>query len=186
MKNEPYIKIRELHGKLYDMWNKLEPILEKHDIKYFADGGSLLGAYRHSGIIPHDDDMDIGIMIEDEHKLFSNEFRADLEKVHLKFDPSLKILYKIFPTDGLSDIFIDIFVFENKEGKIHFVPEKTRRKWPNNYYHYEELFPLNTYVFGRSTIKGANNPIPVFNRQYGADWMTPINDHNHHDVLFDE
>jgi lipopolysaccharide cholinephosphotransferase len=179
------IKISEVHKKLYDIWEKLKPIFEKHDIKYFADSGTLLGACRHSAIIPFDDDMDIGIMIGDMKKLYSKEFKDDLKKADLEFDDN-QWVYKIFPTDNLTQIFIDIFPFENKNGIIQYWTKNHRKKWPNGYYKYEELFPLNTYVFGNCTIEGAHNPDPYFFRQYGLDWMTPINDQNHHDTILDQ
>lgn len=47
----------------------LRPILKEHNIDYFLLAGSALGAVRHGGFIPWDDDIDIGIRYEDAAKL---------------------------------------------------------------------------------------------------------------------
>ncbi len=52
-----------------DLLVELSRVCKKHKLQYFAFGGTLLGAVRHQGFIPWDDDIDIAMPMDDYKKL---------------------------------------------------------------------------------------------------------------------
>lgn len=61
--------MNEIQEKLLSIFKCFAKICEKHNLKYYAVGGTMLGAVRHRGFIPWDNDMDI-IMPRPDYETF--------------------------------------------------------------------------------------------------------------------
>lgn len=72
----------DLQFRMLELVLEIDEICKKHDITYYLTGGSVLGAVRHKGFIPWDDDVDI-MMTRDAFNRFcevcETEMRDDRE-----------------------------------------------------------------------------------------------------------
>lgn len=83
------IKRKKLWKTMLNMLEQVINICEKYDINYFLISGSALGAIRHNGFIPWDDDMDLGMLRKD-YSRFLEIARKEIKE-------------PIFLQDGIND-----------------------------------------------------------------------------------
>jgi len=168
---------------LLAMMEKIHDAFSKNNIKYFVDGGSLLGAVRDGGIIPYDDDIDIGVLDRDFERvipLLDIVFKDDPMKAFT--ERTSKDMIKVavsgmwMKNNETGQIYgtptIDIFKYTRAGDIIKLANIKDRRRFPNCYYLKNELYPLKEYKFNHITVLGANNPLGYLYRYYSKDCLT--------------
>ena len=68
---------KKLFAVLLDLLLEFDKVCKKHNLRYYMDGGSLIGTIRHKGFIPWDDDIDVVMPREDYEEFIklSSEFK---------------------------------------------------------------------------------------------------------------
>lgn len=136
-------KLRKQQMRMLDILSEFDRICQKYDIPYFLYGGTLLGAIRHKGFIPWDDDLDVALNRKDYDRLMAilptelpNNLvlqTNDTDKNYFYFFAKIrdKKSYleeycgydRFFKEKG---IFIDIFPFERQQMWTHLLAELTQ------------------------------------------------------------
>lgn len=126
-------QLERVHAVVKKIFLELKRVCEKYDIQYFLAYGSLLGAVRHKGIIPWDEDMDVWMTRDNYQKLYQhkNEFGEAFDLVgpedfgpNKYWDSIPRLYYKYahvnkndelrkFYDNKISRLGIDIFLIDN-------------------------------------------------------------------------
>ena len=119
----------KLHAEQVKILDVIHKICLENELNYFFIGGTLLGAVRHKGFIPWDDDLDIAMPREDYNKFIkivskmqSDKYIIDYSKNNKRYWlPFIKIRNKntIYEEEAQKDylgnkgIWVDIFPLDN-------------------------------------------------------------------------
>lgn len=126
--------LRKAQLRMLDILIEVDKICRKHNIPYWLDGGTLLGAVRHGGFIPWDDDLDIAMTRKDYLKfckIVVNSLPDNLTFQNDKNDPNYFLKFaKVRDKNSFFDdplyknknlkfngIYIDIFPLEKMNSK---------------------------------------------------------------------
>eukprot|EP00759_Apiculatamorpha_spiralis_P048471 PhF_6_TR43661/c0_g1_i2/m.67091 len=133
--------------------------LERNNIRYWITGGTLLGAVRHGGFIPWDDDIDLCVDMSHESKLLQAfNFPHSLE-----YSPVVG--YKVY-NDEIDNsvlaetkygIFIDLFLMNGSTGIYSQSRSMARGIWPKEVWRAQQVFPLKRYKFHDMEVDGPND-----------------------------
>lgn len=120
-------QLRACQLKQLTILEEIDRICRKHGIVYWLDGGSLLGAVRHGGFIPWDDDIDIAMRLEDARRfaiVAPKELRRGLVLQTPETEPTREPIMKVRDTDSFyvepgddfsmpycKGLYVDIFPF---------------------------------------------------------------------------
>lgn len=122
--------VEKLHSSEIKILDEFDRICKKNGLKYFFTGGTLIGAVRHKGFIPWDDDIDVGMTRPDFDK-FIKCCKNDLkDEFYLDYFKSNKNGFRLYAKLNLKNtlfiesstkniknidngIWLDIFPFDN-------------------------------------------------------------------------
>ena len=147
-------QMKEIWAVELDLLAEFQRVCEKYNIRYYASGGTLLGAVRHNGFIPWDDDLDLEMFREDYVKLcevapiefkkpyvFQNEYTesGSLRGFSKLRNSQTTAIYEHEKRDCFNGydkgIFIDIFPLDSilDDPKEQIKKKKKANKWCKAY-----------------------------------------------------
>lgn len=172
--------------RLYQTMKDIHDIFLKNKIDYWVTGGTLLGAIRHNGIVPWDDDGDICIMKKDVPRLrklvsvFAKK-RYKLEEGTTDDEEDAMCVKKkdsctwYLESNLSNSLGVDIFVMERIGPLVTYSDPYWRTSGNGGkrcFFLYSHLYPLKPVPFGNFWVMAPHNAFEHLNQCYGTDWAS--------------
>ena len=149
----------------------IDHVCKKHNLEYWIDYGVLLGAVRHGGFIPWDDDIDLGMMRKDYNK-FLEVFEDELREHDLYDDITLTIR-RIYNAD---ETHISAFA------KIIYLPDDDIRE--TNIYYADKMMYAGLDIFPYDYINTVTEDLEERHGAYKeVFFMDAYNNMEYHDLI---
>lgn len=159
------------HADHDEIWAHVDGLIEGIEslgYEAFLNSGTLLGVVREGGFLPHDDDVDLAVMLKSQgltacslewQALFFKLYRAGLLSDEQSDNP---LIYKLVTKSG---IMVDLFPMWIEKGRVFIYPHT-----------YGELSRCDVLPFRRCAVSGQKlpaQPEKMLAVNYGENWHAP-------------
>lgn len=192
-------KLRNLQMANFYLLNILDKICKDNNIEYWLDFGTLIGAVRHKGCIPWDDDIDVSMMRNNYNKIYdlvnNNTYDPNVYAEFYRHNVPhmtgkwiiMKILHKKF-----ADLFVDIFPYDylgkqlNVEEQYEFsqIVKNTKQIIQRKYRPNMTTFELKkdndkwcNFLYGAKEVPDENSDL-IWGMDYEHAWRNWIYSHS--------
>ena len=162
-KHGPELTGDALKRVLLNVLKHVSEVMQSCNTEYIVWAGTLLGALRHHGFIPWDNDVDILIKASSEKSLLSCiETRDEMPFTWIIRHGKHSDIIPIKVVDKNSGYYVDIFMcWEQADGTCEW-----RFSAPINYYPLKDLFPSKPCMFDNVVVMCPSKPRAVLERTY--------------------
>ncbi len=158
-------QLRNFQMECFGLLKEFKRVCDKYKLEYWLDFGSLLGAVRHGGFVPWDDDLDVSMPKSsfEKFRTIAQDVVSD-NIVFVDWVPGRMARFKL--KENSLGAFLDIYCYEEGEGELHttlpFVNLHSRNPVAR-----EILLPTKNVKFEGLTVSAPNNIDYYLRIRYG-------------------
>jgi len=170
----PYFVKEEHRNKLLGLFREMTTLFEKHGITYWITAGTLLGALRHGGFVPWDDDVDLAVLQDQRKDLEAlpwHEHGMNLVVRHGDTSVHFHRAKHAYPYIDL------VYATEHADRKMHFSADYDA-KYPGEVWPKEWIFPVRKLPFETLRVCAPNQARRCVLHNYGETALHEVKARN--------